>query len=138
MAVFQYDQRVLFQHCDPAGIVFYPRYYEMINATVEHWFSDVLDCSFSKMHLEQKVAVPTVEMSTRFKRASFLEDELRFILQVEKRGDKSVVLSIDVYCEEECRLEATVTLVYVSIAEKKPKSRLWNDSLRHKIDLFMA
>ena len=27
-----------FRHCDPAGIVFYPRYAEMVNDTVEHWF----------------------------------------------------------------------------------------------------
>ncbi|MEL6103010.1 MAG: acyl-CoA thioesterase, partial [Pseudomonadota bacterium] len=26
---FQFLQKVLFKHCDPAGIVFYPRYFEM-------------------------------------------------------------------------------------------------------------
>ena len=30
---FSHEQRVRFGHCDPAGIVFYPRYFEMINLT---------------------------------------------------------------------------------------------------------
>ena len=32
---FTLTQKVLFKHCDPAGIVFYPRYFEMINDCVE-------------------------------------------------------------------------------------------------------
>ena len=39
MAVFETVIPVRFQHCDPAGIVFYPRYLEMINQTVEEWFA---------------------------------------------------------------------------------------------------
>ena len=29
-----------FNHCDPAGIVFYPRYFEMTNSVVENFFAD--------------------------------------------------------------------------------------------------
>ena len=32
---FLHPQAVLFRHCDPAGIVFYPRYFEMLNDCVE-------------------------------------------------------------------------------------------------------
>ena len=28
------QRKVRFQHCDPAGIVFYPRYFEMLNSVV--------------------------------------------------------------------------------------------------------
>ena len=31
MAVFRHSIDVMFQHCDPAGIVFYPRFFEMMN-----------------------------------------------------------------------------------------------------------
>ena len=31
---FTTQRKVRFQHCDPAGIVFYPRYFEMINSVV--------------------------------------------------------------------------------------------------------
>ena len=41
-AVSERRERVRFGHCDPAGIVFYPRYFEMLNALVEDWISEGL------------------------------------------------------------------------------------------------
>ena len=35
MKVFSFSQDIGFRHCDPAGIVFYPRYFEMMNDAVE-------------------------------------------------------------------------------------------------------
>ena len=32
---FEFRQTIGFKHCDPAGIVFYPRYFEMFNDCVE-------------------------------------------------------------------------------------------------------
>ena len=37
--------------CDPAGIVFYPRYLEMFNNLVEDWFCDGLKLSFAEFHI---------------------------------------------------------------------------------------
>ena len=37
-APFVSQVEVRFRHFDPAGIVFYPRYFEMINDFVEEWF----------------------------------------------------------------------------------------------------
>ena len=42
MTVFTVDIPVRFQHTDPAGIVFYPRYFEMINQVIEDWFAEKL------------------------------------------------------------------------------------------------
>lgn len=33
--------QIEFNHCDPAGIVFYPRYFEMVNSVIENFFADV-------------------------------------------------------------------------------------------------
>jgi 4-hydroxybenzoyl-CoA thioesterase len=41
MMLFSINQKVLFKHCDPAGIVFYPRYFEMINDCVEAFFDEI-------------------------------------------------------------------------------------------------
>jgi 4-hydroxybenzoyl-CoA thioesterase len=35
---------IRFQHTDPAGIVFYPRYFEILGQIIEDWFSHDLDC----------------------------------------------------------------------------------------------
>ena len=43
------QEKVRFQHVDYAGIVFYPRFLEMLNCLVEDWFEEALDRPFSKM-----------------------------------------------------------------------------------------
>src|SRR5690242_12783792 len=45
MAAFQREVLVRFGHCDAAGWVFYPRYFEMISDFVEDWFEDGLEAS---------------------------------------------------------------------------------------------
>ena len=45
--------QIEFNHCDPAGIVFYPRYFEMTNSVVENFFADVVGRSFAQMHSGQ-------------------------------------------------------------------------------------
>ncbi|EPJ45042.1 MAG: hypothetical protein OFPI_38250 [Osedax symbiont Rs2] len=138
MAEYHLVQRVLFQHCDPAGIVFYPRYFEMINATVEQWFADELQYSFAKMHLTEKVGVPTAAIETNFKAPSFLEDRLDFKLQVESIGAKSVNLQLQVSCAAQLRLEAKITLVFVSLQQAVPKSILWPLDLREKFARYQS
>lgn len=39
--LFTFTQKVLFKHCDPAGIVFYPRYFEIINDCIEAFFEQI-------------------------------------------------------------------------------------------------
>lgn len=130
MTAFTTQHKVMFQHCDPAGIVFYPRYFEMINACVEQWFSDALGYSFAKMHLEEKVGVPTVNIQAEFVAPSFLEDQLDFALSVSEIGAKSLQLSIKVNCLNQRRLEAQVTLVFVDLTQEKPKSITWRTDLK--------
>ena len=50
MAVFVVDIRVRFSHVDQAGLIFYPRYFEMFNEVIEEWFDRGLDCSFRQLH----------------------------------------------------------------------------------------
>ena len=45
MSAFQREILVRFGHCDAAGWVFYPRYFEMISDFVEDWFEDGLAAS---------------------------------------------------------------------------------------------
>ena len=50
MSQFTKQEKVRFQHVDYAGIVFYPRFLEMLNCLVEDWFEEALDRPFSKIH----------------------------------------------------------------------------------------
>ena len=65
-----------------------------------------------------------------------LNFQLGFILQVEKIGAKSVNLKLRVSCAEQLRLEASITLVFVSLQEAVPKSIVWTQDLREKFAAF--
>ena len=91
---FYCRHKVGFAHCDPAGIVFYPRYFEMVNATVEEWFETALGFSFAKIHGDMACAVPTAAINIDFLHPSRLGDVLEFRLYVTRLGRSSIDLQI--------------------------------------------
>ncbi len=122
---FERTETILFRHCDPAGIVFYPRYFEMINDTVEAWFADVIGLPFSEIH--KRGAVPTAEITTRFTAPSRLGDQLIFSLCVLKVGQSSLSLDLTAHCGQEQRLSARTTLVQVGL-DGRPEP--WSGQVR--------
>ena len=90
MAAFETRQKIMFQHCDPAGIVFYPRYVEMINAVVEEWFEQGLTLSFAELVMERGEGVPTAHLEVSLKAPSRLGEDLALTLLVAKIGNSSV------------------------------------------------
>ena len=131
MSAFTLQQNVRFQHCDPAGIVFYPRYFEMINATVEEWFAQRLGVPFARLHGALGAAVPTVSVSAEFRAPSRLGDVLEFRLRPTKIGRSSVGLSIEAYCDAEQRLSLESTLVFTKAGVNGPES--WPEDIRARI-----
>ncbi len=102
---------VEFQHCDPAGIVFYPRYFEMINSVIEEFFRDHLRYSFAPMHFRDRRGVPTVRISVEFSRPSRLDDLLEFEITIKRVGNSSLELGVECSSGKEARFFAQSTLV---------------------------
>lgn len=113
---FRKTQKVKFQHVDYAGIVFYPRYLEMLNELVEDWFADALGLSFGDMH--QTAGIPTVDLKVQFRRAARLEEVLTQYLWVMEMGNSSILCVFRFEnAEGTVCLEGEVRLVYVTISE---------------------
>ncbi len=108
---FLFPQKVLFRHCDPAGIVFYPRYFEMMNDCVEAFFDTALDMPFQTLH--RTGAVPTAKMTTTFQNPSRHGDLLTIALTVTRVGRSSLDLAFQASAGTEPRLSAASTLVHV-------------------------
>lgn len=132
--VFTTTRRVRFADCDAAGIVFYPRYFEMLNGVVEDWFAGPLGASFRELHLERHVSVPTAAVEARFLAPSRLEDELTFALTVTRLGGASCTLRHRISSGDQLRFEATQTIVHVG-ASLKPEP--WPEALRARIAPFV-
>ncbi|QNU62147.1 acyl-CoA thioesterase [Vreelandella titanicae] len=125
---FTTQRKVRFQHCDPAGIVFYPRYFEMINSVVEDWFEEVVQRDFNQLHVESGTGVPTAAIDTQFHAPSRLGERLTFELTVQAVGRSSLTLQIIAYCGDQKRLTSRSTLVYVDLNSGQPMP--WTEAMR--------
>lgn len=125
---FTYPQKVLFRHCDPARIVFFPRYAEMVNDAVEALFAECFDWPFEQIHRDG--AVPTAEINLRFTAPSRHGDRLDLAVTVARIGGASLALTTRATCGEETRFVAEQTLVFVD-AQGRPQG--WPDAFRRKV-----
>ncbi|MGF1621734.1 MAG: acyl-CoA thioesterase [Rhodomicrobiaceae bacterium] len=131
MDVFRYRQKVQFQHCDPAGIVFYPRYFEMVNETLEEWFARRIGVPFETLHGAMAASIPTVVLQAEFTATSRHGDLLDFTLRPTRIGLSSLDLAFTAHCGDELRLKVASTVVYIT--KEPPASHPWPDALREAI-----
>ncbi|MBB3692032.1 thioesterase family protein [Sphingomonas sp. BK580] len=120
-------QIVRFAHVDAAGIVFYPRYFEMLNAAVEDYFA-ALGASFAQMHATRRLGVPTVSLSAEFVAVSRLGDELDLALSVRRVGSSSATIGVEVSCGGEQRFRGEVVLVCMDL--DRARAVPWPEDMR--------
>lgn len=134
---FTKQEKIKFKHIDYAGIVFYPRFLEMLNDLVEDWFEEALDRPFSKMH--ETNGIPTVDLKIQFKNPARLGEVLTKKLWVIELRNSSVLCGFQFVNEKEVTvLEGEVTLVNVKISEdrEKIKAEGFSEEMKEKISNF--
>jgi 4-hydroxybenzoyl-CoA thioesterase len=114
-----------FNHCDPAGIVFYPRYFEMTNSVVENFFREVVGVSFAAM-MAAREGVPTAGMKVDFHAPSRLGEVLDWQLAVTRLGRSSVGLRLQAACAGP---RVTVDLVLVRVGDDG-RPLAWSEAMR--------
>ncbi|MCI5095008.1 MAG: acyl-CoA thioesterase [Rhodobacteraceae bacterium] len=129
---FEFPQKVLFKHCDPAGIVFYPRFFEMINDAVEFMFSDLIGWPFDKMHPTH--GAPTAEFKVRFVSPCFHGDHLKLQITLNRLGGSSLSLTTRAFKGDQLCFEADQVLVCVGSTGRPNR---WPDDVRHTITTIM-
>lgn len=131
---FTKQEKIKFKHIDYAGIVFYPRFLEMLNDLVEDWFEEALDRPFSKMH--ETNGIPTVDLKIQFKNPARLGEVLTKKLWVKDIGFASVLCGFQFVNEKEVTvLEGEVTLVNVAfnIERNSIKAQPFTEEIKNKI-----
>ena len=134
--VFRRDKRVRFQHCDPAGIVFYPQYFVMIHEMMEDWFTEALGTNYAALVLEQGRGLPAVKVECEFLAPNPLGDVITFDLSVAKLGASSITLRVEGKARGDACLRATVVIVHSSLHPLKALPL--PDPLRAAIQRFVA
>jgi 4-hydroxybenzoyl-CoA thioesterase len=105
-----------FAHCDPAGIAYYPRLFEICDAAIEDWTAAVLGIPRRVMHLDMGLALPTVTLEAEFVATCQLGDMLVVAVEVQAVGRSSVNLHAEVSCDGEPRFAIKYKQVLMRMA----------------------
>lgn len=125
---------IRFTHTDPAGYVFFPRYFDMFQAVSEDWFTYRLGVRFSDMIMVQQVGQPTAFVECQFIKPCVLGDMLDMAIILEKFGASSLDLRYVGTVEGEVRLCARSVQVLISFKGGKPVP--FSDGLREKLSAY--
>jgi 4-hydroxybenzoyl-CoA thioesterase len=136
LAPFTLGMPVRFTHTDPAGYVFFPRYFEMFQATVEEWFTQALDLKYSDLVLEMKLGLPTAQTECKFQAPCRLGEPLEMSLYLDHIGNSSLRVRFVGRVEGEQRLEAKSALVVTNITNGRPSPM--SDDLRARLEKYQA
>ncbi len=136
MDTFTVDITVRWLHCDPAGMIFTPRYFDMTHSVMEEWFEKGLKVPFDRLHGALGRGVPTVHLEADFVAASRLNDVLSFELSLTRIGKSSADLSIKVQCGDQPRMSARIVIAQVSL--ETAQSVPWLPELRAGMERFVA
>lgn len=138
---FHFAQKVRFRHCDPARIVFYPRYVEMVNDCIESFCEEGLLWPFEDI-VQGKLGdtkagggVPTAALELEFLAPSLLGDQLDIALSVTRIGRSSMGFRFETTCGGELRFRAASTVVLTDM-EGRPTP--WPEEIRGRASAFQS
>jgi len=111
---------VRFSHCDPAGIVYFPHYFDIFNGLIEDWYTQELGFNYADMITRDRYASPFVHIDCDFKIPSRMGEVIDFTLLVEKLGRSSLGIAIVCHRDGLERLRAHMTTAMMSLETRKP------------------
>jgi 4-hydroxybenzoyl-CoA thioesterase len=112
---FTVTRKIRFGQTDPAGIVYYPNYFNMFNEIVEDWFADDLGYSFDRMHRLEGLGIPIVTIACDFMAPCRLGELLTLSLYVQQLGSTSLHLHVSGSVAGQERIKASMVLVFTDL-----------------------
>jgi 4-hydroxybenzoyl-CoA thioesterase len=112
--VFNVEYPILFSHCDPAGIVYFPRLFDLLHRAMEDWFTFGLEERFADFIMKKRLGIPTVGTKVDFVGPARFGDLLRIELRVGRLGSSSIELLIDSFVEDRPCFKARHTICVFS------------------------
>jgi acyl-CoA thioesterase FadM len=110
---------IRFSHCDPAGIVYFARYFDIANSVVEDWFGAALGLSYHDFIGRRRTGLGFAHVSCDFVRPGMMGERLTFAVIVEGVGNASVKLALHAYHGTEPVLAMRLVMVTTSLTEHR-------------------
>ncbi len=112
--------RIEWGDCDPAGIIFFPRYFAYFDACT-HALLERAGCRQRDVQSEYGIlGLPLVDVRARFIVPTSYDDDIVVESGVTKFGRTSFQIQHQLYKDDVLAVEAFETRVCVALTEKKP------------------
>ena len=108
--VFEQPLRIRWNHCDPAGIVYHPQYFVMLNNAMEDFFRECAGLSYEES-LVEGYGFPIAGIRCDFCAPSRCGDDCVLRMWIESIGTTSVRFAMTIHAGDECRLACIETAV---------------------------
>jgi 4-hydroxybenzoyl-CoA thioesterase len=126
----------MLRDCEPSGIVFLPRYFDMVHTVIENWLDEALDWPMSQIQGSDGLSLPFVNISAEFPAPSRLGDRLIWRLSVRELGRSSIWLELSATTGAERRVSITGTLVLSEAVALR--TRRWPDAIAERVKDYMV
>jgi 4-hydroxybenzoyl-CoA thioesterase len=133
-AAFTRSVPIRFSHCDPAGIVYFPHYFDMFNGLIEDWYGQELGQDYAELVLDSRYGFPFVHIECDFKIPSRMGEIIDLTLLVEHVGRSSLGIAIVCHKDGLVRLRAQMVTAMMSLETRR--SVPLPQALRDKIESY--
>jgi 4-hydroxybenzoyl-CoA thioesterase len=83
---------VRFGEIDPAGVVYYPRFFHYFHQTFEQWFGEALGVPYHVIIGEQNIGFPAVRIDTEFRKPLRYGEKVRIEIELLDIGKRSITV----------------------------------------------
>ncbi len=138
MAVHEHRLQVYWGHCDPAGIVYFPRFFDMFHEAMESWFSTGLRAPYDDVIVERKVGFPSVHTEADFQKPTVFGEAIVVELRLEHLGRSSMRLGYRIRGEADVDDVRGTGATVCAVMDLDPQSERYRRSMLLPEDLRAA
>ena len=111
---------IRFGHCDPAGIVYTPEYFDLFNGVIEDWYGAALGIPYHTLIGARRTGLGYAHASADFAAPSRMGDVLEVGVEVTELGRSALTLVVRAFAEGVERARATFVTVTTSLEHFRP------------------
>ena len=114
------ERKIMWGDLDSLGIVFYPRYYEWIDAS-GHLFFEKINLNIGKLWHERNILFGLVETSCRYLKPGRYHQSIRIVTHIDALEEKKLVLKHNIYdsADDTLMVEGYEKRVCLDVSDQK-------------------
>ncbi|MGI9024358.1 MAG: acyl-CoA thioesterase [Burkholderiaceae bacterium] len=118
LPMFTIEKRILFQHCDHAGIVFYPQYFYLLSEAMEEFMLAAGKPQHEHINVKRR-GWPIVKLDVDFVGMSRYGETVSIDVIIRRIGGASMAIDYRIRGANGDRLRASTTIVHVDLETDK-------------------